>query len=429
MVKIVFITLIIATTIRNGDSKFQTNHQMNSTLILPRAETRFQQQKTICEAIGYCQGDPVRSYSSTQTDPDLCLAFCKTQYTCEWWSYNMKSGGCELFKSCHTIDETQVDYVTGQVSCGSLPNILVTTGSRGAGIKTSEIINLGNENMICSDLKDYPMDIRGAVGSSLGSTPVICGGYLEVYPDLQETSDRCFGYIQGEWKEFAKMMKKRGWAAAIVFDGSLHIFGGSEFDFQESTLLQSSEIISGDGTATASTDLPVPLEEHAIASVNDTFSIITGGRTLDGKLDSTWYYNHVTKEFKEGPTLLEGRSGHGAGALIDSGTNQKIPVVTGGWNKASIYMDSTEFLINGEWKQGPALPIGMLGHSLVNYNGDLYAMGGHPSDYPSNGKAIHKLSCTNKNCKWTTISQELKVAREDIVAIPVIDYLVNCTPN
>ena len=42
-------------------------------------------------------------------------------------------------------------------------------------------------------------------------------------------------------------------------------------------------------------------------------------------------------------------------------------------------MDSTEFLINGKWIEGSGpcnMPAKIAFHSMVNWNGDLYVIGG-----------------------------------------------------
>ena len=74
-------------------------------------------------------------------------------------------------------------------------------------------------------------------------------------------------------------------------------------------------------------DLPFPLEMHAIASVNESVSIITGGYgPMNGQdkpssiTDLTWYYNHVTRNFSEGPRLLHARIEHGSGYVIGKHT-------------------------------------------------------------------------------------------------------------
>ena len=101
------------------------------------------------------------------------------------------------------------------------------------------------------------------------------------------------------------MKVKRGWAASIVYNGALHVFGGCDAESWDS--LSSSEIIHPDGTVTESeTTLEIPLSAHAISSVNKTFSIITGGRTSgdpddpDNHFRNTWYYNHDTQKITAG---------------------------------------------------------------------------------------------------------------------------------
>ena len=45
----------------------------------------------------------------------------------------------------------------------------------------------------------------------------------------------------------------------------------------DNVLLRSTEIISADGTTTKGKNMPYPLINHAIASVDESRSIITGG--------------------------------------------------------------------------------------------------------------------------------------------------------
>ena len=100
-------------------------------------------------------------------------------------------------------------------------------------------------------------------------------------------------------------------------------------------------------------DLPIAVSDHAIASINETVSILSGG-TTPGIFSSnqTFFYNHDTEIFTYGPTLLEGRTAHGSATIVDKVTKAKIPVVTGGSNSTKGVMDSTELLINGNWQTG-----------------------------------------------------------------------------
>ena len=79
----------------------------------------------------------------------------------------------------------------------------------------------------------------------------------------------------GGWQEFATMKEKRYYTAGIVYDKVLHIFGG--YDPYTSGRLKTTEVVSENGITYDSPDLPDFLFLHAIASINATFSIITGG--------------------------------------------------------------------------------------------------------------------------------------------------------
>ena len=68
-------------------------------------------------------------------------------------------------------------------------------------------------------------------------------------------------------------------------------------------------------------------------------------------LDKTWYFNHVTQEFIDGPNLRISRSGHAAGVFVDSVSKEVLVVVAGGINKNKI-LDSTEILKGDRWELG-----------------------------------------------------------------------------
>ena len=70
----------------------------------------------------------------------------------------------------------------------------------------------------------------------------------------------------------------------------------------------------------------------------------------DDYSSQTWFYNHENGTFLSGPTLLEGRELHASATIVDKVTKAKIPVVIGGYNGNT--MDSTEFLIDGQWQTG-----------------------------------------------------------------------------
>ena len=70
------------------------------------------------------------------------------------------------------------------------------------------------------------------------------------------------------------------------------------------------------------------------------------------------------------------------------------------------------------------MPKALIGHSMLEIQGDLFVFGGSDENWNMQS-AVHKMSCSSEVCSWTTINQELKVARELLVAMSVPDYF--CT--
>ena len=71
------------------------------------------------------------------------------------------------------------------------------------------------------------------------------------------------------------------------------------------------------------------------------------------------------------------------------------------------------------------MPKALGGHSMLEIQGDLFVFGGYSSNGWNVQSEIHKMSCSSGVCSWTTINQELKVARRWTVAMSVPDYF--CT--
>ena len=145
---------------------------------------------------------------------------------------------------------------------------------------------------------------------------------------------------------------RRYGAAGIVLVKSFKIFGG----YDGSVKFSSTEIITEEGQVSPGPGMPTGVYHHAIAGVNATTSILTGGSIGTGQSAKpysplTWYFNHVSQEFQPGPSLITGRRHHASGTIQDQDTKKDIVAVVGG-KREGIALDSTEFLINGEWTPG-----------------------------------------------------------------------------
>ena len=67
---------------------------------------------------------------------------------------------------------------------------------------------------------------------------------------------------------------------------------------------------------------------------------------------------------------------------------------------------------------GPPLPKALDSFSMLEIHGDAFIFGGYGGGYNS---AIYQLTCSSGICSWSTVNQELKIARYGTVAIPVPD--------
>ena len=106
--------------------------------------------------------------------------------------------------------------------------------------------------------------------------------------------------------------------------------------------------------------MPEPNMGHAIASVNETTTILTGGQPSVVSSAKTWFFSHVSQQFQAGPILITGRRRHASATIQDKVTMENIVAVIGGagrrrdHNYFVDFLNSTELLFNGEsaWQQG-----------------------------------------------------------------------------
>ena len=221
--------------------------------------------------------------------------------------------------------------------------VMIATGNPNVG--RTEVVDVVS-GKTCDDLADFPVNVIDAVGANLDGTPVVCGGLSLIEPNDRKA---CFKFTNSEWTKFASMKEERIKAAGIVYKKKFHIFGGSSGG--------TSEIISLNGVVESGPDLPDHIYFHAITTINATVSILSGGHittntstVLENTSPLTWYYNHETQIFTDGPSLQEERQQHGSATIIDKVTQAKIPFVTGGKRGAPPFSTSTELLINGQWQ-------------------------------------------------------------------------------
>ena len=75
---------------------------------------------------------------------------------------------------------------------------------------------------------------------------------------------------------------------------------------------------------------------------------------------------------------------------------------------------------------GPKLPMRLREHTMVLLGKGLAIIGGYGNVNAQAEKKIHLLSCMNRNCSISTLSQELSMPRYWFVAIPIPDTITGC---
>lgn len=216
--------------------------------------------------------------------------------------------------------------------------ILITTGYRvGSNIASSEILNLNkSETWKCPDWPEYPMAVQGATGGMIGEKPVICGGF--------PFTNQCYVMTANKSQFLTNMTSNRGYATSVNHQDYLWITGGYK---DNTNLISSTEKIKSDGTKMQGPNMPMPLTGHAMININKTFTMIIGGESTEiDASKKTFYFNHKTQNWTDGPHLNVGRSNFAAGIVTDDVTKENIVIVTGG------YLQSTEILLDNQWKQG-----------------------------------------------------------------------------
>ena len=70
-----------------------------------------------CFIAGQCAGAPPLNIFFDVPEQNECLAKCKEDVRCQWFSYFRDSKVCETLVECPTIDETEENCVSGENEC------------------------------------------------------------------------------------------------------------------------------------------------------------------------------------------------------------------------------------------------------------------------------------------------------------------------
>ena len=97
--------------------------------------------------------------------------------------------------------------------------MLVATGAAFNNSRQNEIevLDMSKDSLHCSNLPDFPIEVKFAAGGSLGGKPLICGGLVESASNLIPT-DECYIFDGAKWAFFTSMNFKRQGAIAVPMD-------------------------------------------------------------------------------------------------------------------------------------------------------------------------------------------------------------------
>ena len=114
-------------------------------------------------------------------------------------------------------------------------------------VTTTEIIDLGDENVQCDSWSDYNIPLGNANAGFLGTFPIFCGGNK-----FGNRTNDCYKASNSVYEYFGSMISNRSLAASLVtLDNKLWITGGLNNPQVASSVpqvLKSSDLISDDGT-------------------------------------------------------------------------------------------------------------------------------------------------------------------------------------
>ena len=222
--------------------------------------------------------------------------------------------------------------------------MVVTSGYSNSGhLSDTETIDIGN-NSEPPNYPDHQRRIFGATGGFLNQDFITCGG-----DDSDEgITNKC--YVLGSEGIFATMMSERKAAASVVLEPEkIWVLGGSN---SNSSKLSTTEYIFSDGRNEEGPPMPIALATHAMVKINQSTSILVGGKGNGGRSKRTWYYNG---KWLEGPDLEIARNILSVGIVRDPVTLQEYVVAAGGFDGTTLNKVEIMDLQENKWETGNIL--------------------------------------------------------------------------
>ena len=314
------------------------------------------------------------------------------------------------------------------------------------------------KSSILDDHQQLPIGLVSITGGLLNSIPVICGITANsTAPDSLFSDPTCLCYKFNRkgngWENVPNMVFSRLFASSIVMDYGLYVIGGiSQVIWILDTYVK--EILYDRNIQLLTIEKENKWKNKRFDGVvfgacavrlNSTTGMLIGGGVSERlgffPTRRTWYFNSITDEWREGPSLLQPRMASACGVMSSSSSHQLKIVVAGGqissdnFVQQAINLDhnvtsSVEILdISKEdiiWVSGPNLPIELHSADMVQREDGVYLIGGMSKNVTFD--SIYYLSNYSKKPpkEWILLNKTLKISRAMHKSILLPDDMVKC---
>eukprot|EP00095_Tigriopus_kingsejongensis_P009905 maker-scaffold470_size172058-snap-gene-0.38 protein:Tk09905 transcript:maker-scaffold470_size172058-snap-gene-0.38-mRNA-1 annotation:"hypothetical protein" len=361
-----------------------------------------------CGVEGECLGSILDTFSDV--DVDACLAGCKDNSKCTWYTYYPDRKVCILFQECtFKPGPCSNDCVSGEQGCddsdvppvpGKVSKVILISG-RNAG-KDVELADLPsgffNQTSItqCAKPKDYPLSMEGASGGLVGGKVTVCGGRLTT-----EVLDKCFALDPKtqEWTTMPSPTVPRAYAGStFVPNYGWWIIGGVE-NLELNQMATSTEVFDPQtGLWNSGPDLPEGMSAFCTVQIDKDRTFIAGGNTNeDAYLYKTHIHDKNLGSWIQKEDMLHPREAPACAKFTTSEGKITI-IIAGGYNNGGEISTVEIYDVEtNRFSEGAPLPFPLAGAQLVNDGGNVVLVGGlNPS--------IYQYSETD----WALMPNELK---------------------
>ena len=228
----------------------------------------------------------------------------------------------------------------------NVDHILVTTGFPLATSVKSEIIDIRNPELTCTDFPASPIQNQNAFGTFLANAPVICGG--------DGGKQSC--YTLGSDGPGEILLKERISSASAMSGNQLAIFGGSPLSATANSSSNTFEVCQTSTLECSLNDLPFSIKEHCMVSINEGYTVIIGGKTGESDSKSETSNKVFLLDLQGGlgelpAKLIDGRASMGCAVINTIGFDNnptKALVVVGGIGEDGKNVKDVEMMIQGQ---------------------------------------------------------------------------------